>query len=370
VHKKIYSILSISIFLFLIGCSDNETTNVQYQGNREKIKIKIGSKQTEVSLNYGVSPQKERERSWKESNVISQFSIGSLDDTTLYLPTDLKVDKDGNIYILDMAGKFVKKFDAKGKQLEKYGRKGRGPGEFQSPFRIDVSETGKLIVLDINQGKCEIFDKNKSQRINVLNQPTGVSFVTEEDFVILQILNPLDMSAIQKYNLEGVSVDYENVLLPSSFDNITVAMLPFVDGSIINYKNELCYVPRFMNHFVLYDKNGKIKYARETMDEIALPTYEREGFDVVNLRYPKEQISILGASISDGKLFLVSNKASKKNNEKINYVIDVYSIMAGDYLYSFKYKRNKVVSRFLISENKIYLINHLAVVEVLNYELE
>jgi len=368
VHKKIYSI--ICIFFFLISCSDSETANVEYQGNREKIKIKIGSKHTEVSLNYEVLPQNERERSWKESKVLSQFSIGSLDDTTLYLPTDLKVDKDENIYVLDMAGKFVKKFDSKGKELKKFGRKGRGPGEFQSPFRIDVSEAGKLIVLDINQGKCEIFDKNKSHKIDVLNQPTGVSFVTEEDFVTLQILNPLDMSAIQKYNLEGASVDYENVLLPSSFDNITVAMLPFVDGSIINYKKEICYVPRFMNHFVLYDKNGKIKYVRETMDEIALPTYERKSFDVVNFRLPEEQLSILGASVSDGKLFLVSNKASKKNNNKINYVIDVYSILDGDYLYSFKYKRNKVVSRFFITENVIYLINHLAVVEVLNYELE
>ncbi len=51
-------------------------------------------------------------------------------------PSDVAVDKDGNIYVLDSANTRIQKFGPDGKFLATIGRKGQGPGEFLMPDAI------------------------------------------------------------------------------------------------------------------------------------------------------------------------------------------------------------------------------------------
>lgn len=57
-------------------------------------------------------------------------------------------DKSGNFYVLDPMERKALLFDPKGNLILSFGQKGQGPGDFQSPGRIIVTEQGQLAVCE------------------------------------------------------------------------------------------------------------------------------------------------------------------------------------------------------------------------------
>ena len=60
----------------------------------------------------------------------------------------VSIDKELNIYILDIKNYRILKFDKFGNFIWKSGRKGQGPGEFQNPSKITISTLKEICVLD------------------------------------------------------------------------------------------------------------------------------------------------------------------------------------------------------------------------------
>jgi hypothetical protein len=52
---------------------------------------------------------------------------------------NIAVDKAGNVYVLETRSYEVRVFDPDGEFLFKFGQRGQGPGDFQSPFGIDIA---------------------------------------------------------------------------------------------------------------------------------------------------------------------------------------------------------------------------------------
>jgi sugar lactone lactonase YvrE len=71
-------------------------------------------------------------------------------------PSDVAVDKDGNIYILDTGNTRIQKFGPDGRYLATIGRKGQGPGEFIMPDGIDFDRDGNLVVGDSAQSRLHV----------------------------------------------------------------------------------------------------------------------------------------------------------------------------------------------------------------------
>jgi DNA-binding beta-propeller fold protein YncE len=69
----------------------------------------------------------------------------------------MAVDDTGSIYILDSGNQRVQKFSPEGKYVATFGRKGQGPGEFDSPRSFDLDSKGHLYVLDGNQKRIQVF---------------------------------------------------------------------------------------------------------------------------------------------------------------------------------------------------------------------
>ena len=63
-------------------------------------------------------------------------------------PTDLTLDKNGNIYVADTGNNRIQKFDASGGYLGQWGSTGTGNGQFQSPQGLAVDKGGNLYVAD------------------------------------------------------------------------------------------------------------------------------------------------------------------------------------------------------------------------------
>lgn len=74
-----------------------------------------------------------------------------------HLPGALTTDDQGNVYVVDYTGR-VQKFDGNGTLLRKFGGKGNGDGQFDTPFGIAVDKQGNIYVGDVTLNRVEKFD--------------------------------------------------------------------------------------------------------------------------------------------------------------------------------------------------------------------
>ncbi len=66
----------------------------------------------------------------------------------LYEPREIDVDEDGNIYVLDRKAIHIKVFNSCGKFVRTIGKKGQGPGEFETPSGIRITPQKEVLVCD------------------------------------------------------------------------------------------------------------------------------------------------------------------------------------------------------------------------------
>ena len=67
------------------------------------------------------------------------------------------VDREDNIYALDMKEIKVRVFDKTGRHLRTFGKKGKGPGEIDRPMRMEMTQAGQLVIEDFGSGKFVFF---------------------------------------------------------------------------------------------------------------------------------------------------------------------------------------------------------------------
>jgi DNA-binding beta-propeller fold protein YncE len=81
--------------------------------------------------------------------------------TTFNLPTDVAFAANGDLYVTDgYGGARVVKFSRDGKYLMEWGKRGAGPGEFELPHNVVVDPQGLVYVTDRENQRIQIFDAN------------------------------------------------------------------------------------------------------------------------------------------------------------------------------------------------------------------
>jgi DNA-binding beta-propeller fold protein YncE len=74
-------------------------------------------------------------------------------------PTDIAVTPGGDFYVTDGYGNSrVLKFSADGKLLTQWGKKGKGPGEFNLPHAVVLDAAGRVYVGDRENNRVQVFD--------------------------------------------------------------------------------------------------------------------------------------------------------------------------------------------------------------------
>jgi len=76
------------------------------------------------------------------------------------LPTNVAVDKDGNVFVTDTLNDRVEIFDADGGFISEFGTPGDGPGRFARPKGIAIDCDGHIWVADEVQNRVQVFDKD------------------------------------------------------------------------------------------------------------------------------------------------------------------------------------------------------------------
>ena len=81
--------------------------------------------------------------------------------TTFNLPTDVAFAPNGDLYVTDGYGNArVVKYSRDGKYLLQWGKRGTGPGEFGLPHNVVTDDQGKVYVTDRDNQRIEVFDGN------------------------------------------------------------------------------------------------------------------------------------------------------------------------------------------------------------------
>jgi len=96
-------------------------------------------------------------------NFTIDYTIGGdIDDEDyfLYWPTDIELDSQGNLFVLDNKGFCIKKFDSEGRYVTTFGRKGEGPGEIMNAFRMAAFPNNHIVIYDFGNHRFSVYDND------------------------------------------------------------------------------------------------------------------------------------------------------------------------------------------------------------------
>lgn len=70
---------------------------------------------------------------------------------------DIEIGEDGALYVLDALSRAVRVFDGAGNEIDSFGQRGEGPGEFERPDQLVWGPEGRLWVFDPGLGRLTSF---------------------------------------------------------------------------------------------------------------------------------------------------------------------------------------------------------------------
>lgn len=249
------------------------------------------------------------------------------------LPSDVALDKDGNIYILDSGNHRIQKFGPDGQYLATIGRKGQGPGEFVYPESIDIDGSGFIYVSDPNNQKIQVLtpEGKESRTIRMIDEQPGIVRLTGSGGMVMaagsrvmmfsggedepkelpKLIKILDAQGVVQKEF-GEARDYKDILLNRAANGIQTAL---------DQKGNVYLAFTYQNRIEKYSPDGRLlwradrelDYTTEPKDKGKL---ERRGGNV-SFRGPQLNTCAVGVAVdSQGRIWVASLQRQLKEEEQ------------------------------------------------------
>jgi sugar lactone lactonase YvrE len=127
-------------------------------------------------------------------------------DAMLLSPGDIAIDGDGNIYVSTQSANTIKKFDADGNFMLKWGASGDDEGEFTLALGMAVDSEGNVYVTDFYNRRIQKFDgEGAFLKAWDTDESTSPAFlaIDSDDNIYLDLFPPHDEHYVQIFDTEG-----------------------------------------------------------------------------------------------------------------------------------------------------------------------
>jgi sugar lactone lactonase YvrE len=158
---------------------------------------------------------------------LGKAGVAGTDETSFNAPSDVIVARNGDIFVADGHGQNtnarIVKFDKNGKFIKTWGKKGSGPGEFDTPHALAFDSKGRLFVADRNNNRIQVFDQdgNFLEQMTQFGRPSGL-FIDKHDTLYVAD------SESQERNHPGWK---RGMRIGSLKDSIVIAFIPDPDAN-------------------------------------------------------------------------------------------------------------------------------------------
>jgi hypothetical protein len=219
-------------------------------------------------------------------SLVKELQIGALEgpaETTFAEISDVAVNGQGEIYVADRRLAEIRKFDKDGKHLLTFGRKGQGPGEFQSIRVLAIGRRGEVVVFDDMLGRISVFSDGGELRTTTkkLMEKEWVApariFSSDRGYVLFGKIGEglkLFHEFGEDWSLEGSFIDYE----PVDNKDFEAGWLNMSPGSC-DFKGlkDILYTKPFHDNRIRLYKDQQLTRVIERESDIKKP-YEVEVF--------------------------------------------------------------------------------------------
>ena len=114
---------------------------------------------------------------------------GAAEPDYFYQPNDVLVTRNGDIFVseghqIGSGTHRILKFSKEGKLIKTWGKRGSGPGEFETPHGLAMDSRGRLFVADRNNNRIQIFDQDGKfiDQWKQFSRPSGV-YIDKNDII-------------------------------------------------------------------------------------------------------------------------------------------------------------------------------------------
>jgi len=150
----------------------------------------------------------------KEIMRLGTRGVSGTSSSTFNLPTDVAFAPNGDLYVTDgYGGARVVKYSRDGKYLLEWGTRGTGPGQFGLPHNVVVDPENRVYVTDRDNQRIQVFDSNGKFLTEWKNTGgvSGLAITKDGRIVTGAVLRDLNGSVVGRFPeagaAHGVAVD-------------------------------------------------------------------------------------------------------------------------------------------------------------------
>jgi hypothetical protein len=321
----------------------------------------------QVTFLVEVKDQTQNRRTFRDLQFEQISHFGGQDDTVLLNPNGILVTQEGEIYIRDYGTFQIKLFNSDGRLEKIYGYgKGQGPGESVNAGDFGVSPNGHVWICDLGL-KLDEFDKDGRfvGTIKDVGSPYRMTMLDNDRIAVVPLYRHQDI--LQIYNSAGQMLAHSGPIIEQQ-EHFSMAL----GGKVKNHPEHerILYISRDAGLLICYDYNMNLCYLRRMIKPPDFPEIKiinQRGSTTRTLYFDRLKTEYISFSVTDVEIHVLTSQ--KIDNESKQYVIDVYGIQNGNYLYSYYPPINPINEIYIKDHHKLYTISN-AVVNIWKWSKE
>ncbi|MES1243038.1 MAG: hypothetical protein ABUT39_15595 [Acidobacteriota bacterium] len=284
-------------------------------------------------------PQTVRERVWRAARFELIKELTAWQAGFLRLPTVLRVDDRGNLYILDSGQSAVIKLSPEFRMLARY-----EDSSVVNPTDVAVSNRGnggEVWMCDTDSGGVAVFSSGGQIERRIRLDPAAARLTPDPGggFVATSVAGGEGL--FRRYSDKGDPEGSFGALFQKDLQTWVAADGWFVPGT----SGAFTYPFRNAGLLVSYSMAGRLRFFRQTIDPVPLPRVKVDAAGRQSLPAETPVSTVSGSVVGDSLYLLAATGAGK--------VLDVYGTVDGGYRYSME-PPEKDARYVVLTEDRLY----------------